>query len=869
MPPADDALTALRARLRAGEWQAARDLVRAESAPSAEMQFLAGVAEDKLGETAAALDWFRAAARRDHVPALVSAAALLRRTGRGGEAIDPLRRAAALAPHVADIHHRLAICLYDEKRVEEAVDAFRTALNLKPGDQAIEYGLALALGLIGRTDEAAAHVQALTVRAPQDGNLWAKLARLRLGLGDRPAAQAAAEQALALLQGEARIEPLRVLHRLAVDAGRLGDAVAHLDEALTLAPFPDDRLAGELRHARAEGLFALRRFAEAEAGYRLAAHALPEREEPRDGLEQSLIEQGRAAEVAGLLPELRSAYGRWLAAREAQPAFVPQISVTEPPVIAVAVPVYRPDPGFLRQAVDSVRAQSYPHWRLSLADDASGDGTTPALLADLAATDDRLQVTVRDRNGHISAATNSALAAVAGSHVAFLDQDDLLHPEALARMAQAIADHPDGVVFYSDEDKIDAAGRRHDPYFKPAWNYELFLGQNYLNHLTVVRRTAVDAVGGLREGFEGAQDHDLLLRVIEPLAPRQIVHLPHILYHWRVLPGSTAAGVEAKPYAMAAGVRALTDHFQRTGQAARAQFAGYGYAIDWSPPPVLPRVSVIIPTRDRVGLLRTCIDGLLTRTDYPDLELLIVDNDSRDAETLDYLADLTARGLARVIRHPGPFNFSAMNNRAAEIATGPVLCLLNNDTAPVDPHWLRRMVTHALRPGIGAVGAKLLYPDRRVQHAGVVAGLGGNAGHIFVGLGEAEAGYRSWARLTRRSTIVTGACIVVRADAYRSVSGMNEDLPVDYNDCDLCLRLEVAGLRTLWVAEARLFHYESASRGTFWTVDRRAQFDRDSATFQAIWHDRLIDDPGYNPNLSLEHPFVPAHPLRSVPNSRS
>lgn len=527
--------------------------------------------------------------------------------------------------------------------------------------------------------------------------------------------------------------------------------------------------------------------------------------------------------------------------------------IESPPLISLVVPVYQTPERWLRRCIDSVLEQVYPHWQLCIADDASPDPRIAAVLRDYAARDPRIRVVLRESNGHISEASNSALALATGEFIGLLDHDDELRPHALLEMAEAIAASPGAGLLYSDEDKIGDDGTRFQPNFKPDWNPDLLLSQNYICHFTVVRADLVRAVGGFRKGFEGSQDHDLFLRCIERLAPEQVRHVPKVLYHWRAIAGSTALERSSKDYAAAAGVRAVADHLRRTGMNARVHALPHGhYRVEWLLPEVPPKVSIIVPTRDRLSLLRECIASVLSRTDYPDFEVIVVDNQSVEPETLQYLRDIDGRDGVRVLRHDAPFNYAAINNRAASQCDGDLLCLLNNDIVVESPGWLAEMAGHACRTDIGAVGAMLYYPDRTIQHAGVVLGINGIAAHVYLREPAGSPGYCARALVAQDMSAVTGACMLVRREVFERVGGLDESLEVAFNDIDFCLRVREAGYRNLWTPFAELCHHESASRGSDDTEGKRQRFSAEIALMQQRWGDLLLQDPAYNPNLSLQ-----------------
>lgn len=522
------------------------------------------------------------------------------------------------------------------------------------------------------------------------------------------------------------------------------------------------------------------------------------------------------------------------------------------PLISIVLPVRDPPLPWLRRCLDSVLAQTWPHWQLCIADDASRSGAVRRLLRDYAAREPRIALRLRDNHGHICEASNSAIELATGSHIGFLDHDDELAPQALAEVARAIAEHPGARLFYTDEDKIDEGGRRFEPNFKPAWNPDLLRAQNYICHFVAIDAALVRELGGLRPGYEGAQDHDLLLRCAERLDDRQIVHIPQVLYHWRVLPESTALSGGAKPYAVEAGRRAIEEHYGRTRVRARVDVTEHGYYRSVRSLERRPLASLIVPTRDRADLLRTCVESVLQRTAYQPLELLAVDNASSEPEALRYLEELRHRERVRVLQWPHPFNFSAIVNHAAAQARGEVLCLLNNDTEVIDSGWLDELVSHALREDVGAVGGMLYYPSDTIQHAGVILGIGGIAGHAHGHLRRGSNGYLGRAGVVQNLSAVTGACLALRRSVFDEVGGMDESLAVAFNDVDLCLRVHARGYRNVWTPHAELYHHESASRGPEDTPEKRARFQAESAAMHRRWGELLLNDPAYNPNLSLD-----------------
>lgn len=525
------------------------------------------------------------------------------------------------------------------------------------------------------------------------------------------------------------------------------------------------------------------------------------------------------------------------------------------PLVSVVMPVFNPPIDCLEAAIESVRAQIYEHWQLCIADDASTQPEVRACLEKYAQLDSRIQVVFRPRNGHISAASNSAIQIARGAYVAMFDHDDLLTPHALFWMVEALQRVPQARLVYSDEDKVDDQGRRSNPYFKSDLNYDLLLSQNMVTHLAMYETALLNRLGGFREGFEGAQDHDLVLRAIEQLTPDQVVHVPRVLYHWRMHAASTAQDMAAKPYAVTAAVHAIQDHLDRTQASARVEVipALNMYRVRYALPQPAPLVSIIIPTRNAHDLVRQCLESIRRISTYTAYEILLVDNDSDDPAALQYFGQLATEGV-RVLRDERPFNYSALNNLAVEQARGDVLVLLNNDIEVITPDWLEELVSHAIRPGVGAVGAKLLYPNDLVQHAGVVLGIGRCAGHVHKGQLRDGAGYFSRAVLTQNFSAVTGACLAVLRRKYLAVGGLDaQHLAVAFNDVDFCLRLGEQGYRHVWTPFAQLYHHESATRGYEDNPEKRARFEAEGNYMRERWGDRLFNDPCYTPNLTLDH----------------
>lgn len=561
------------------------------------------------------------------------------------------------------------------------------------------------------------------------------------------------------------------------------------------------------------------------------------------------------------------AYTKWLRCFDvAVPADVSErvASLAHKPRISIVMPTFNSPERWLRRCVDSVRNQQYPYWELCIADDASTDARVRRVLVEYARKDPRIKIRFREQNGHISASSNDALALATGEFVALLDHDDELHPMALYEIAKGISKNSTWKIIYTDEDKMDVSGTRFDAYFKPDFDPELLLGQNYFCHLTVYSTELIRAVGGFRTGFEGSQDHDLALRAVESLARDEVGHIPHVLYHWRAIENSTAMGADQKPYAVSAGVRAVQEHLQRTGVEGEVVANAIGhYRVHRHLPSPAPKVSILIPTRDKPELVRMSVGSILSVTDYPDYEIIIIDNQSVEPETIRCFEELTCDPRVKVMPYDKPFNYSALNNAAAEIATGEVIALVNNDVEAIHADWLAEMVSHAIRPEIGVVGAMLYYPDDTIQHGGVVLGIGGIAGHIYHRRPRGDGGYMGRALLSQELSAITAACVVIRKSVFDEVGGLDEEMKVAFNDIDFCLRVRAAGYANLWTPHAELYHHESLSRGYEDTPEKIVRFQQEVAHMQRRWGETLLRDKAYNPNLALDaEPFTLAWPPR-------
>jgi GT2 family glycosyltransferase len=522
------------------------------------------------------------------------------------------------------------------------------------------------------------------------------------------------------------------------------------------------------------------------------------------------------------------------------------------PLVSIITPVYNTEPRWLRAAVESVRRQAYPHWELCLADDRSTRADTRAALDELE-DDDRIKIVRLEHNGGISTASNAALRLARGELIALLDHDDELAPEALFEVVRHFNAHPEADVVYSDEDKLEGESRRCDPYFKPDWSPELFLSFMYSCHLMTFRRRVVEAIGGFRSEFDGAQDYDLLLRVMA--GGHRIDHLPGVLYHWRKTGESTASAGAAKPWAADAGRRAVAAHLHATDRAADV-VAGplpglyrVRHRIEGA-----PLVSIVIPTRGKTralgrtgtDLLTNCLRSLAERTEYRPIEVILVADQPLSPGAAAAAAALDHRVIE--YRDPGPFNFSRKINVGVRASAGPLVLLLNDDVEAIDPGWLSALIEFGRQPAIGAVGAKLLYPDGRLQHVGLLLGVAGVAAHAFHQHPGHSPGYAGSNIVIRNCSAVTAACMLTRRDVFDRVGGFDENLKVDFNDVDYCLKVREQGYRIVFTPYAELRHHESASFGS------RTQDPIEIERMRKRWGDAVRRDPYYSPFLTHSRP---------------
>ncbi len=521
------------------------------------------------------------------------------------------------------------------------------------------------------------------------------------------------------------------------------------------------------------------------------------------------------------------------------------------PLISIVVPCYRTPDKYLRELADSVKKQSYANWELILSDGSGPDSPISGLLDELEASDARIRTVRHGERLRIAENTNAAIREAKGEWIMFCDHDDLLVPSALYETAKAAAVHPEAELIYTDEDKIGTGDKLMQPNLKPDYDPDFLCSVNYICHLTSVRRELLERTGLLDPAFDGAQDYDFILRCTEQTDG--IVHIPKILYHWRFFEGSTAANPESKLYAFEAGKRAIEAHYRRKNWPAtveNGEFPGiYRTIWHWEEEPL---VSVLIPNKDHIADLRKCLDSLDRCSDYPNIEIIIIENNSTEEETFAGYRELTDRDpRIRVITYEGGFNYSAINNFGVREAKGDYLLLLNNDTEFISDA-VREMLGFCMRPDVGAVGARLYYGDDTIQHAGAIIGWGGVAGHAFVNQKRGVSGYQHRIICQQDYSAVTAACMMVRASVFREAGGFTEELAVAFNDIDLCMKIREKGYLIVYNPYAELYHYESKSRGLENTPEKKSRFGKELKYFEKKWPDILRDgDPYYNPNLSM------------------
>lgn len=523
------------------------------------------------------------------------------------------------------------------------------------------------------------------------------------------------------------------------------------------------------------------------------------------------------------------------------------------PTISILVPVYNVELIWLKQAVDSVKSQRYPHWQLCIVDDASSDQALTHWIKSLAGRDNRIVVRLCETNKGIGNASNQALALANGQYIGLLDHDDLLAKDALLFVAEALEESPNVKVVYSDEDKVSTKGERHSPYFKPDFSPTLLQSQNYIGHFVVAERQLVKSVGGFRCEFDGAQDYDLLLRLAS--ATKAFFHIPKVLYHWRSIPGSTASGFSEKSYAVDAGRKALQSYFDSNHQRVIVENAispgTYRCRADITGE---PKISIILPFKDQAELLDKCLCSVLDKTQWQNLEIIAINNNSEQPQTTKLITSWQQKtNTIRFVDYNDAFNYSKISNFGVNQANGEYLVLLNSDIEITSSNWLETLLGFAQQNNVGAVGCRLWYPDGKIQHAGIVIGIDNGAGHPYKGFPKSSRGYFQRLQIDHNVSAVTGALMMVSREKFLAVGGLDEiDFAVAYNDVDFCLKLLKSGYNNVLASQCTAIHFESSTRGTDQSKTNKERHDREKALLRQKWRG-LFDsgDPFYNSNLTL------------------
>lgn len=523
----------------------------------------------------------------------------------------------------------------------------------------------------------------------------------------------------------------------------------------------------------------------------------------------------------------------------------------EPVTISVLVPAYRTPEAFLRQMIESVLNQTYPHLELCIADGSGENISVEKVVKEYQAKDQRVRYQRLEKNEGIAGNTNAAIRMATGDYLALFDHDDLLSPNALFEVASTIEKDKADVV-YTDEDKVTSDLKEHfQPHFKPDFNPDLLCSNNYICHLFVVKRSLALKLGGQDPAYDGAQDYDFIFRCTEEA--EKIVHIAKILYHWRVHQASTADNPTSKMYAFDAGKRAIEAHLQRIGAKAEVShtkdlgFYRVKYQVQGN-----PKVSIVIPNKDEKETLKKCLESIWQKTTYSNYEIILVENNSTTREIRDYYQELDGKNGVRVVYWDKEFNYSAINNFGISYAKGEYILCLNNDITVISPEWMEELLANCQRPEVGIVGARLYYPDNTIQHAGIVLGMGGCAGSLFVGLARSRGGYLHKAALQQDLSAVTAACFMVKKEAFEKVGGFEEKLAVAFNDVDFCLKVRHAGYLVVYDPYAELYHHESKTRGYENTEAKKRRFQEEIEYMRCHWMPDILRDPYYNENLSLK-----------------
>ena len=523
------------------------------------------------------------------------------------------------------------------------------------------------------------------------------------------------------------------------------------------------------------------------------------------------------------------------------------------PKFSIVVPLYMTKESYLRALIESVANQTYANWELCFADGSGAGSPLEKIVKEYQKRGLNIQYEILAENKGISENTNAAIRMATGDYIVLADHDDIVAENALYECAKAINADKNIDVLYSDEDKIDMAGKKYfDPNFKPDLNIDLLCSMNYICHLFVVKKTIIDKIGMLRSEFDGAQDHDFILRCVE--VAQSVYHIPKVLYHWRCHINSTAANPESKLYAFEAGRKAVEEHYKRIGVPAKVEHSSfYGMfhtKFCWEEQPL---ISILIPNKDHIEDLKKCMESIEQKSTYRNFEFVVIENNSTKEETFAYYKEIEKKENVQIVYYKGGFNFSKINNFGAQYAKGEYLLLLNNDTEIITPECLQELLGYCMREDVGIVGAKLCYDDDTIQHAGVVIGFGGMAGHAFIESSRFDTGYMGRIMCAQDYSAVTAACMMTKKSVYNAVGGLTETLEVAFNDIDYCLKVRELGKLVVYNPYAELYHYESKSRGMEDTPEKVERFNSEVAKFCERWEDILQKgDPYYNPNLTLD-----------------
>ena len=578
------------------------------------------------------------------------------------------------------------------------------------------------------------------------------------------------------------------------------------------------------------------------------------KEVKRSGLQRAIVKAYNK-----LTQKENQSYQKWFEAHKAteeQLAEQRKAVFEYQPKFSIAVPLFRTPENYLREMIQSVIDQSYGNWELCLADGGGKENSVQMVVEEFSKKDSRVRYKLLEDNFGIAGNTNAALEMAQGDFLALLDHDDLLAPDALYECVKLLNEEPETDIIYTDEDKVDMEGKKHfDPHFKPDFNLDLLHTQNYICHFFVAKKCVVDQTDGFRSMYDGAQDFDFIFRCTE--VAKHIRHIPKILYYWRCHMNSTAMNPESKLYAYEAGVRAIEDHYKRLGIPAKVENgAGWGLYHTIYQYPQKPLISIIIPNKDHISDLNRCMRSIVKKSKYPNIEFIIVENNSTEKKTFGYYELVEEHyPFVHVVKWDGPFNYSAINNYGVTFAKGEYLLFLNNDTQLINDDCLEELLGPCMRNDVGCVGAKLLFSDNTIQHAGVILGLGAarTAGHAFYGHPNSEYGYMLRQLAPQNYSAVTAACMMVKKSAFEEVGGFSEELAVAFNDVDFCLKLRKKGYLVYYNPYAMLYHFESKTRGLEDDPEKMARFDKECEAFKSKWKDILEKgDPYYNPNFTLD-----------------